>query len=133
MKEEFVQNSIVKWLNKNGWLIVKLATTSQRGVDIKAKHNKYGRYYLIETKSSSIPEVDFVYSLGQIITRMNNSGTTRYYYALGLSEKAASIALRRIPYQIAKKLLLHIISVNEEGKVIRYLPKDIENHQKRKI
>jgi hypothetical protein len=132
MKEEFIQNAIVKWLNKNGWLVTTLATTSQRGVDIKAKHSKYGRYYLIETKCSSIPEVDFVYSLGQIITRMNSSGKTRYYYALGLPEKAASIALRRIPYQIAKKLLLHIFSVDDKGNVKRYMPKDIERSQKLK-
>ena len=129
LREEFVQNSIVKWLNKNDWIITSLATISQHGVDIRAKHRKYGRAYLIETKSSSSAEVDFVYSLGQIITRMNTSGKTRYYYALGLNEKSASIALRRIPYQIAKKLLLHIISVDERGNVKRYLPKDIERFQ----
>ena len=131
LSEEFVQNAIVKWLNKNGWLITSLATTSQHGVDIRAKHSKYGRYYLIETKSSSSPEVDFVYSLGQIITRMNHSGKTRYYFALGLTEKSAKIALRRVPYQIAKKLLLHVFSVDEEGNVIRYMPKDFELNQNR--
>ena len=41
MKEEFVQNAIVKWLNKNDWKITTLATTSQRGVDIKAKMRRY--------------------------------------------------------------------------------------------
>ena len=31
MKEEFVQNSIVRWLNKEGWIVMKLATTSEKG------------------------------------------------------------------------------------------------------
>src|SRR3989338_2159690 len=126
MDEDFVQNSIVAWLSKNNWRILKIATKKEKGVDIKAKHSKYGRYYFIETKGSSSPEVDFVYSLGQIITRMKNSRSTRYYYALGLTQQSASIALRRLPFHVAKKLLLHIFSVDKIGHVVRYLPKDLE-------
>lgn len=133
MREEFVQKSIVEWLSKTGWGSFRIATTKEKGVDIKAKHNKYGRYYSIEVKGSSSSEVDFVYSLGQIITRMKDSGSTRNYYALGLPNKSAAIALRRLPYQVAKKLLLHIFSVDERGKVIRYLPADIKKCQKDKF
>jgi hypothetical protein len=132
--EDFVQNSIITWLSKHDWKIIKIATLSGRGVDIKACHNKYSRYYLIEAKGakdSSSEEVAFVYSLGQIITRMNTSGSTRYYYGLGLPKGAADKAIRRIPYQIAKKLLLHVFSVDSKGNVTRYMPKDLEKMQKK--
>jgi hypothetical protein len=39
---------------------------------------------------------------------MKTGGTTRYYYGLGLPEKSANIALRRLPWQVAKKLLLYV-------------------------
>ena len=127
--EEFVQKSIVEWLSRNGWGSFRIAGLGEKGVDIKAKNNKVGRFYFIETKGSSSPEVDFVYSLGQIVTRMKDSGSTRNYYALGLPHTSAAIALRRVPYQVAKKLLLHIFSVDQKGQVKRYMPKDIEKLQ----
>lgn len=132
IKEDFVQNALVVWLAKNNWKVIQLATLDGRGVDIRAKHNDYGRYYLIEAKGakdSSSAEVAFVYSLGQIITRMNTTGRTRYYYGLALPKSSAEKAIRRIPYQIAKKLLLHVFSVDEKGTVIRYMPKDLEKLQ----
>lgn len=132
IKEDFVQNAVVIWLAKNNWKVIQLATLRGRGVDIKAKHNNYGRYYLIEAKGSkdnSSAEVAFVYSLGQIITRMNTTGRTRYYYGLALPKVAANKAVKRIPYQIAKKLLIHVFSVDEKGSVIRFMPKDLEKIQ----
>ncbi len=134
IKEDFVQNSVIKWLSKNNWRIMSLATLGGKGVDIKARHNKYGRYYLIEAKGAkdkSSEEVAFVYSLGQIITRMNTSGKTRYYYGLALPKGSADKAIRRVPYQIAKKLLLHIFSVDKKGNVVRYMPKDLEKLQQK--
>lgn len=133
IKEDFVQNAVIMWLSKNNWKLVKIATAREKGVDIKAKHNNYGRYYLIEAKGakdSSSEEVAFVYSLGQIITRMNTAGKTRYYYGLALPKGSANKAIKRIPHQIAKKLLLHIFSVDHKGNVIRYMPKDLEKIQK---
>lgn len=89
-------------------------------------HNEYSRYFLVETKGESssksarsVRETSFIYSLGQIITRMK-AGKARYYYGLGLPESSANIAIRRIPWQIAKKLLLYIFSVNNSGKVKQY-------------
>lgn len=134
IKEDFVQNAVIKWLSKNDWRIMALSTLGGKGVDIKAKHNKYSRYYLIEAKGAkdkSSEEVAFVYSLGQIITRINISGKTRYYYGIALPEGSANRAIRRVPYQIAKKLLLHIFSVDKKGNVTRYMPKDLERLQKK--
>lgn len=133
MDEEFVKRSIIQYLSAKGWgRNLKYGGLRDRGVDIQVRHNDYGRYFLIEVKGGSAgrsgDEVAFVYSLGQIITRMN-TGNARYYYGLGLPEAAARIALRRIPYQVALKLVLHIFSVSPNGKVAEFKPKDIKKIQ----
>jgi hypothetical protein len=134
ISEDFVQTRVIEWLSKNHWRLVKVATLKERGVDIKAVHSRYSRYYLIECKgsnNSSSEEVAFIYALGQIITRMNTSGTTRYYYGIALPKRSADKAVKRIPYQLAKKLLLHVFSVDKKGNVVRYLPADLEKIQKK--
>ncbi|HPC12724.1 MAG TPA: winged helix-turn-helix domain-containing protein, partial [Candidatus Paceibacterota bacterium] len=102
LKEEFVKHSIIKYLSCKGWGNFEYADLHKKGVDIKAKKNNYNRYIFIETKGNSTlnqsNEVAFVYSLGQIVSRMKDSGTTRNYYGLGLPEPSAKIALRRIPW-----------------------------------
>jgi len=139
--EEFVQRSIIKYLSKNEWgMNLQFGGLREKGVDIKVRHNRYSRYFLIECKgegksksaksNNSHREVAFVYSLGQIITRMNTTGKTRYYYGLGLPESSAKIALRRLPWQVAKKLLLYIFSVNEKGDVEKYDWQKLKKHQK---
>ena len=104
-----------------------------QGVDIRVKNNKVSRFFLIETKGESKirqgQEVAFVYSLGQIITRMKAGGSTRYYYGLGLPESSAKIAVRRIPWQVAKKLLLYIFSVDKTGKVKQYSWQELKKVQ----
>lgn len=122
MTEEFVKNSIIKYLSRKEWgTNLHFGSLRERGVDIKVRHNRYSRYFLIECKGQSVgggsSEVAFVYSLGQIISRMKSGGTTRYYYGLGLPEKSSKIALRRLPWQVAKKLLLYVFSVDEKGSV----------------
>lgn len=134
MTEEFVKNAIIRHLSRNEWgTNLQFGTLREKGVDIKVRHNRYARYFLIECKGQGIgrgsSEVAFVYSLGQIISRMKTGGTTRYYYALGLPEKSAKIALRRLPWQVAKKLLLYVFSVTEDGKVVRYSWQDLKKHQ----
>ena len=101
MTEEFVKNSIIKFLSCSEWgTNLQFGSLRERGVDIKVRHNRYSRYFLIECRGQGVgrgsSEVAFVYSLGQIISRMKSSGTTRYYYGLGLPEKSAKIALRRL-------------------------------------
>lgn len=91
MTEEFVKNSIIKYLSRKEWgTNLQFGSLRERGVDIKVRHNRYSRYFLIECKGQGIgrssSEVAFVYSLGQIISRMKSGDTTRYYYGLGLPE-----------------------------------------------
>jgi len=125
MKEEFVKSSIIKYLSRKEWgTNLQFGALHDHGVDIKVRHNRYARYFLIECKGQGIGrgsnEVAFVYSLGQVISRMKTGGTTRYYYGLGLPEKSAKIALRRLPWQVAKKLLLYVFSCDEKGNVKQY-------------
>lgn len=136
ISEKFVRRSIIKYLERKGWdRNLKEKETFEVGVDIRVRHNKYPRYFLIETKGESasksarqVSEVAFVYSLGQIITRMK-AGKSRYYYGLGLPVASANIAIRRIPWQIAKKLLLYIFSVDRNGKVKQYSWKELQSIQ----
>ena len=131
--EDFVKNAIIKWLSSNGWGHFQFGNLHDRGVDLKAKNSKYSRYFFIEVKGEGKirqgNEVAFVYSLGQIITRMKYGGSTRNYYALGLPEISARIALRRIPWQVSKKLLLYVFSVNAQGKVKQYSWQDLKKLQ----
>ena len=133
ISERFVRRSIINFLSRKGWdRGLREKETAEHGVDIRVRHNRYSRYFFIETKgessSKSAREVAFVYSLGQIITRMK-AGKARYYYGLGLPESVAKIAVRRIPWQVAKKLLLYIFSVNKKGKVRQYSWQELKKNQ----
>jgi len=135
LSEKFVKQAIIKWLFRNGWgRNLEVGELRDRGVDIKVRNNKFARYFLIEAKGEGkirqADEVAFVYSLGQIITRMK-VGAARYYYGLGLPESSAKIAIRRLPWQVAKKLLLYIFAVNKNGKVKQYSWRDLKAVQKK--
>lgn len=137
MAERFVRRAIINYLARKGWdRSLREKETAEHGVDIKVRNNRYSRYFFIETKGESSAksaksqkETAFVYSLGQIITRMKTGGA-RYYYGLGLPVSSAEIAIRRIPWQVAKKLLLYIFSVNHSGKVRQYSWQEIKKLQK---
>jgi hypothetical protein len=138
ISEDFVKNSIIKWLSANNWGHFQFGGLRERGVDIKAKHNQYPIYDFIETKGQGkirqarqADEVAFVYSLGQIITRMKTNNT-RNKHAIGLPTTSAKIALRRLPYQVAKKLLLYIFSVDQNGNVNQYSWQDLKKGQELK-
>ena len=135
ISEKFVKQSIIRWLFRSGWgRNLEVGELRDQGVDIKVRNNKFSRYFLIETKGEGktrqVNESTFVHSLGQIITRMKTGGTTRYYYGLGLPESSAKIAVRRVPWQVAKKLLLYIFSVSKDGKVRQYTWQNLKNLQK---
>lgn len=136
ISEDFVKHSIIKWLSANGWGHFQFGDLHERGVDIKAKHHQYSRYFLVEVKGQGkirqADEVAFVYSLGQIITRMKTNKTTRYYFGLGLPDVSAKIALRRLPWQVAKKLLLYVFSVDQGGNVSQYSWQDLKKVQELK-
>jgi hypothetical protein len=131
--EEFVKRSVIKFLTNEGWSKnLDYDDLHVHGVDIKVTNSKYHRTFFIEAKGGSTgrssAEVAFVYSLGQIVTRMK-SLKARYYFGVALPVKSAEIAIRRIPYQFAIAACLQVLSVDEFGKVIWYKPVDIKNLQ----
>lgn len=133
ISENFVKQSIITWLYRHQWgRNMQAKELHQFGVDIRVRHNKYARYFLIEVKGNGVRpqsnEVGFVYSIGQIITRMNVSGA-RYYYGIGLPKPAADIALRRLPWQVAKHLLLYVFSEEQSGKVTQFSWKELKKLQ----
>lgn len=139
ISEKFVRRAIRDWLFRNGWgKNYKEKETHEKGVDIKVQNNKCPRYFFIETKGESrsksarqVSEVAFVYSLGQIVTRMKVvDARYAYNYGLGLPESSAKIAIRRIPWQVARKLILYIFSVNRSGKVKKYSWQDLKKIQR---
>jgi len=132
--ERYVRRRIIDFLARKGFNRgLREKETAEHGVDIRVRHNNYSRYFLIETKhesvSKSVNDSNFINALGQIVTRMK-TGKSRYYYGIGLPESSANIALRRLPWQVAKKLLLYIFSVNGDGKVKQYSWKEIKLLQK---
>lgn len=135
LTERFVRRAIIQYLSRNGWgRNLREKETHEHGIDIKVMHNSYARYFLIETKGESSAlsarqqrEVAFIYSLGQIVTRMKTDA--RYYYGLGLPASIASIAIRRVPWKFAKRVILYIFSVSVEGKVKKYDWKSLKRIQ----
>ncbi|MBN1585721.1 winged helix-turn-helix domain-containing protein [Candidatus Uhrbacteria bacterium] len=136
MDEEFVKHSIIKYISCKGWGSFQYGGLHEHGVDIRAKQQRYSRYLNIETKGTSgkgsANETGFVYGLGQIVTRIRDTGKTRNYYGIGLPESSARIARRRLPWQVAKKLLLFVYSVSADGAVEEYSWKELRNSQKEK-
>lgn len=136
LTERHVRRAIRDYLFRTGWgRNYQEKETREQGVDIKVRHNKYARYFFIETKGESSAksaksqrETAFVYSLGQIITRMK-APHARYYYGLGLPASSARIAIRRVPWPVAKQLLLYVFSVSSAGRVTKYSWKEMQRAQ----
>jgi hypothetical protein len=60
---------------------------------------------------------------------MKAGGTTRNYYGLGLPSASAKIASRRLPWQVAKKLLLSVFSIDPDGSVKQITWQDLKKTQ----
>lgn len=122
--ESKVIEAVQEWAYKSGWgLRPKIKHGHNPGVDLELTNEKTRHKYLIECKGGSHHEVNFVYSLGQIVTRMNRvpKGVN---YGIALPTKSAEIARRRIPKGFATRNKLTIFSVSNDGRVRRYTPKD---------
>ena len=84
----------------------------------------------MQNQQDSIKDTNCWFCLGQLVTRMKVIAKHAYKYGLGLPENSAEIALRRIPWQVARHLCLSIFSVDDQGKVKEYSPKDFKHRQK---
>lgn len=131
LTEDFVQEQIIKHLTSNGWSTsLKAKTLKEHGVDIKVRNDKVSRYWLIEVKGDASPtakypkshrEVNFNLAIGQIITRMQTTGTRaykyRYKYGIGYPASFKDLVMRRLPYDVCDKLNLYVFLVDENGAV----------------
>lgn len=135
--EKFVEESILKHLDKKGWNYnIKTKDLHQHGCDIivtNSKNKNKATRFFIECKgkssaksAKSINETIWLFALGQIVSRMSVIAKHAYKYGLGLPELSAKIALRRIPWQVARHLCLYIFSVDDNGNVTEYSPKDFK-------
>lgn len=131
LTEDFVQEQIIKHLTSNGWnTSLKSKTLKEHGVDIKVRNDKFSRYWLIEVKGDasltakypkSHREVNFNLAVGQIVTRMQTTGTRaykyRYKYGIGYPASFKDLVMRRLPYDVCDKLNLYVFLVDENGVV----------------
>ena len=125
LDEDFVKNKVINWLSEQGYNKgFKIKTKGEHGVDIKVRHRRYARYYIVEAKGdpskkvkkpASRREVSFLIALGQIISRMKYKA--KYWYAIALPESFSDKVFRRLSWLICKKLRLKILFVNSKGKV----------------
>ena len=133
--ERFVIKKIKEHLSPQ-WKVVSEKDLHEKGCDIilRDEFNKHkARRFLIECKgksyaksAKSVNETIWLFALGQLISRMSVVAKHAYKYGLGLPETSAKIALRRIPWQAARHLCLYIFSVDDQGKVKEYSPKDFK-------
>jgi len=124
ISEDKVIDAVLKWAYKNQYgMKPKIKHGHKHGVDLELNHEKTRHKYFIECKGGSHHEVNFVFSLGQIITRMKRvpKGVN---YGIALPTKSAEIARKRIPKNFATRNKLTIFSVSNTAKVIRFVPKD---------
>jgi hypothetical protein len=129
LKEDQVTARVIPYLNKNGWRITHQKTLSEHGVDITAKKG-YGRYVYIECKgdmgSLSQREVNFVYALGQIVTRMSRSKWQQFGLAF---PRSFLPKLKRIPWIFAKENHVFVLLVDNQGRIERYTWKELKKIQ----
>lgn len=142
LTEEFVQSQIEKYLHDKGWNHnLKSKGLHEHGCDIivsDGNNKNKARRFFVECKgrsysehARSIADTNMLYGLGQLVTRMKVIARHAYKYGLGLPEESAKIALRRIPWQVARHLCLSVFSVSNDGLVTEYSPKDFKKFQKK--
>jgi len=136
LPEPFVQEAVIKYLAKRnkGWgLYLKSAELHEQGVDIKVKNNNYGRYWLIEVKGDPSAKVkspagsrssSFNSAIGQIITRMHSNRSEKYRecyhgykYGIAFSTYFRDMVIKKVPFNVLRRLCLYIFFVDKNGKV----------------
>src|SRR3989344_5801738 len=124
ISEDNVIEAVLNWAYRNSYgLKPKIKHGNKHGVDLELNHEKTRHKYYIECKGGPLDEVNFVYSLGQIITRMNRK-PLGVNYGIALPAKSAEIARKRIPRDFATRNKLTIFSVSNNGAVKRLVPSD---------
>ncbi len=129
LSEDFVKNAVVKWLNKQDYVVTRLRTLSQHGADIVAKKRRSGNYFIVEAKGE--PQTNpqkmryptFLSGLGEIFQRVKHE--RHYRYALALPETFEGLITRNVPWVGAKKLGLELLLVDRRSGVRRVTWSDL--------
>ena len=119
MKEQTVQDKVANFLdNKTDYEVVSKKSGSRLGCSIVARSGR--ARFLIECKgvySANNNESVFIESLGRIITRMQHGDKAGRSYGIALPRAAAQLAMRKIPWRVARQLDLCVFSVTPAGRV----------------
>ena len=121
LTEDHVKNAVIAKLGKLHYTPTSVKTLREQGVDITAKHINYNRYFLVEVKgespetarnSRSGREVRFIYSVGQIMTRIRPERDYRYGLAFPASYR--TLATSRLHYSLLRQLHIHLFFVDDK-------------------
>jgi|SRR3989338_4065237 len=121
LTESFIQKSVIEYLFRKGWSRnLRSKTEKEHGVDIKVRHNRYARYWLIEVKGERHLESNFYHALGQIISRMKTKRKKGYKYGykygVGYAVSFKKKVIKNLPYDVCDKLNLYVFLVDKRGK-----------------
>lgn len=143
LKEQFVKEGVLKYLEKCGFGNPKEKITDlrEKGVDIKVKKLRpkpCGWYYLVECKGDPSKKVKapegwrssaMNSAIGQIITRMHTKRKALYggyNYGIAFPYSFKNRVLKKIPYYICNRLRLSIFLVNPNGEIEKYAHKKLK-------
>ena len=137
LTERNVRRAVIEWLFRNGYSRnLREKSTDEHGVDIRIRHNRYARYFVLEVKgepgrdtryAESLRGAYLVQALGQLATRMDTAA--RYRYGLGFPESYRTVVMRRLPWRFCKKTNLCVLLVTQAGKVHCVTWRELKKHQ----
>ena len=124
LTEDRVKNAVIANLASMNYLPRAIKSHSEHGVDIKARHQRYGRFFLVEVKGEpsdgvkntrSGREVRFLQALGQLVTRIQPE--RGYYYGLAFPASYRDLVTRRLHPALLKRLQIHLFFVDDRLRV----------------
>jgi|SRR2546426_3786900 len=124
LTEDWVRNAVVTKLASMKYRPHAIKSRSEHGVDIKARHERFSRYFLVEVKgepsdgvksASAGREVRFLQGLGQLITRIQPE--RGYYYGLAFPTSYRDTVIRRLHPALLKLLKVHLFFVDDRHRV----------------
>ena len=129
LTEPGVVSRAITWLSNNGYRNIKSKALKEHGVDIVA-NTKYGRFVYVECKGearrNSQRENNFVYAIGQIVTRMSHSEYQSYGLVYPHSYHSK---LKRFPWQFAKRNNVFVLLISDRDKIKKYDWKELKKIQ----
>lgn len=129
LSETHVRTAVVLWLRRKGYAIADPKEKAQHGPDIRVRHLKYPRYFIVETKGDPIkaksPDAsrtaDFWKAVGQIATRMSTGALYHYGVAFPASFRKK---VKNLPWRFCRRNHLSVFLVDGARRVQRLTWRD---------